>query len=201
MAGERKAAKQRTRRALIDAAVELFSEAGLDGPSLDAICERAGYTRGAFYVHFADRDALIVAVMEEAGPPILDELIAADPDEDLATLFTRFLAAFADGSYPLAPRGGIKPHQLIDACVRSPKVGQRYVELVVEAMTRVARGVGRGQRENLVRDDVDPDAIAALLVGAIIGSQTMSELGVPYDFSATAAAVLKLLMPVPVAST
>ncbi|MEM7158488.1 MAG: TetR/AcrR family transcriptional regulator [Myxococcota bacterium] len=195
MAGERKAAKQRTRRALIDAAFELFSESGLDGPSLDAICERAGYTRGAFYVHFADRDELIVAVMEEAGPPILDELIAADSNEDLATLFTRFLAAFADGSYPLAPRGGIRAHQFIDACIRSPKVGQRYVELVVEAMARVAHGVERGQQGGQLRDDVDAQAIAALLVGAIIGSQTMSELGVPYDFSATAAAALRMLLP------
>ncbi len=47
--------KQRTRDALIQAGLELFTEQGLDVPSLDAICDRAGFTRGAFYVHFADR--------------------------------------------------------------------------------------------------------------------------------------------------
>ncbi|MCA9648584.1 MAG: TetR/AcrR family transcriptional regulator [Myxococcales bacterium] len=195
MTGEREAAKQRTRRALVEAGIELFSEQGLDGPSLDAICERAGFTRGAFYVHFRDRDDFIVAVMEAAGPPILDELIAAEPGEALPQVFARFLSAFSDGRYPLAPRGGIRPHQLIDACVRSPRVRERYVELVVEAIRRVREGVAQGQRGGLLRDDVDPQAAATLLLAAIIGGQTMSELEVPYDFASTAAAMLGLLQP------
>lgn len=48
---------QETRAALVGAAPELFAKEGLDA-SLDAICERAGFSRGAFYVHFSDRDAL-----------------------------------------------------------------------------------------------------------------------------------------------
>jgi len=191
--GERERSKERTRRALIEAGIELFSKEGLDAPSLDAICERAGYTRGAFYVHFRDRDDFIVAVMETAGRPILDQLVAASPQEDLATTVARFLTAFADGRYPMAPRGGIRPHQLIDACMRSPRVRQRYVELIVEAMTRVARGVEHGQRQGLVRPDLDATAVATLLLAAVIGSQTMSELEVPYDVGRTAAAVLQLL--------
>ncbi len=177
----------------MDAGIALFSEQGLDGPSLDAICERAGFTRGAFYVHFRDRDDFIVAVMEAAGRPILDQLVAADPGDDLAGTFMRFVAAFQDGRYPMAPSGGIRPHQLIDACVRSPAVRQRYVELIVEAMQRVARGVEQGQTGGLLREDVDPAAVATLLLAAVIGGQTMSEIDVPYDFGATAAVVLQLL--------
>jgi TetR/AcrR family transcriptional regulator, transcriptional repressor for nem operon len=193
--GERERGKERTRRALIEAGIELFAKEGLDAPSLDAICERAGYTRGAFYVHFRDRDDFLVAVMETAGPPILDQLVAAAPQEELAATFARFMGAFADGRYPMAPRGGIRPHQLIDACMRSPRVRQRYVELVVEAMARVARGVAHGQRHGLLRPDLDPTAVATLLLAAVIGSQTMSELEVPYDLPATAAAVLRLMIP------
>ncbi|MCZ7684911.1 MAG: TetR family transcriptional regulator [Sandaracinaceae bacterium] len=55
----------KTREALVDAAAELFAEQGLTGPSLDAICAKAGFTRGAFYVHFATRDDLIAAVVEK----------------------------------------------------------------------------------------------------------------------------------------
>lgn len=194
---EREASKQKTRDALVAAGIELFSEQGLDGPSLDLICERAGYTRGAFYVHFRDRDDFIVAVMEAAGRPILDQLVAADPSEDLASTFARFVAAFSDGRYPMAPAGGIRPHQLIDACVRSPRVRARYVELIVEAMNRVARGVEHGQQEGLVRADLDPSAVATLLLAAVIGGQTMSEIDVPYDFAKTATVVLQLLSRAP----
>src|SRR5262245_37416602 len=44
--------KQETREALLRAGMEMFAEQGLDAPSLDALCARAGFTRGAFYVHF-----------------------------------------------------------------------------------------------------------------------------------------------------
>lgn len=178
----------------MEAGIELMSEQGLDGPSLDAICERAGRTRGAFYVHFEDRDDFIVAVMEAAGPPILDELFATESAAELPKLFARFVASFADGSYPLAPRGGIRPHQLIDACVRSDRVRTRYVALIGDAIDRLCDGIGDAQSGGLLRTDVDARAVATLLLAAIIGGQTMSELDVPYDFATTAQAALALLL-------
>src|SRR4051812_23309480 len=44
-ASARERAKAETRAALIEAGVALIAEQGLDVPSLDAICDRAGYTR------------------------------------------------------------------------------------------------------------------------------------------------------------
>jgi AcrR family transcriptional regulator len=45
----RELAKQETREAVIRAGMAAFTEEGVDLPSLDAICARAGFTRGAFY--------------------------------------------------------------------------------------------------------------------------------------------------------
>src|SRR4249919_2412241 len=67
-------AKRETREALIAAGVAAFAEEGIDAPSLDSICARAGYTRGAFYVHFKDRDDFLIAVMERAIGGFLDAL-------------------------------------------------------------------------------------------------------------------------------
>src|SRR5688500_7521180 len=74
--GLREQAKAETREALTMAALAEFAEHGLDTPSLDAICARAGYTRGAFYVHFKDRDDLIAAVMEHVTSAFIDAMIA-----------------------------------------------------------------------------------------------------------------------------
>src|SRR5688572_24827364 len=71
--GARASAKLATRDALIDAALVEFIEHGPSAPSLDAICDRAGYTRGAFYVHFKDREDLLVAVMDR----VLGDLVRA----------------------------------------------------------------------------------------------------------------------------
>lgn len=54
-----------TRRALLDAAVETFIERGLEGASIEAISERAGFTRGAFYAHFSSKQQIYVEVLQD----------------------------------------------------------------------------------------------------------------------------------------
>jgi AcrR family transcriptional regulator len=179
----------------LEAGAELFAEEGLDTPSLDAICARAGYTRGAFYVHFEDREDFLAQVMEEAGGPILDRLFVAGDDVDLPTAFAHFAAAFADGTYPLGPGGHVRPHQLLDACARSERVRKRYVALIADAIARITKTVEHGQASGAARSDLDPEATATLLLAAVIGAHTLAELEVPFDFAATARALLQMLAP------
>ncbi len=59
--GERRA---QTRRALLDAAAELFATRGVDGASIDAVAEAAGRTSGAVYDHFGGKEGLLFALLE-----------------------------------------------------------------------------------------------------------------------------------------
>lgn len=51
--------------ALIEAAVELIEEQGLDGLTLREVARRVGVTHAAPYRHFKDKSALVAAVAEE----------------------------------------------------------------------------------------------------------------------------------------
>ncbi len=193
MAKSREATKQETRAALIEAGMELFGEHGLD-VSLDAICERAGFTRGAFYVHFPDRDAFLVAVMDQVGVAFLDAVMSVDRGgADLAALVQRFLTAVASGAYPLMREGGVRPHQLLDACARSPVIRDRYVALVRDSIARLAQVLHHSQAAGTVRDDVEGSQVATVALAAVIGAQTMMELGVPIDPARAGATMLTLL--------
>ncbi|WP_344071551.1 helix-turn-helix domain-containing protein [Microbacterium sediminicola] len=55
--------RERTRERLLHAAYEVFAEVGPDAASVEAICERAGFTRGAFYSNFSTKDALFLDMM------------------------------------------------------------------------------------------------------------------------------------------
>ncbi|MHA7145358.1 TetR/AcrR family transcriptional regulator [Arthrobacter sp. TmT3-37] len=50
-----------TRAQLIDAAAALFREQGITNVSVEAICTRTGFTRGAFYSSFKTVDELFFA--------------------------------------------------------------------------------------------------------------------------------------------
>jgi AcrR family transcriptional regulator len=193
----RAATKQQTKEALLQAGMALFAEQGLDGPSLDAICERAGYTRGAFYVHFRDRDDFLVAVMERVGGDFLDAVIGAG----LEPTVQRFVASLASGLYPLTRRGGVRPYQLYDACARSPAIRARYVEILRLAIAKLAVVVedeqrGGGRARAATRGDRvagAPADVAALLLALAIGAHTMLDLELPLDYAGLAQTAVALL--------
>jgi AcrR family transcriptional regulator len=54
-----------TRKRLLEAAERVFAEKGFAAASLEEIAEAAGYTRGAVYYNFADKDELFIAVLEQ----------------------------------------------------------------------------------------------------------------------------------------
>jgi TetR/AcrR family transcriptional regulator, transcriptional repressor for nem operon len=186
--------KEATKGALIAAGMELFAKHGLDGPSLDDICAHAGFTRGAFYVHFQDRDDFLVAVMDRVGRQILDELLVAGGGSGgLVGAMQRFLAASASGKYPLMPAGGIRPHQLLDACARSRPLRERYLGLVDMSTARIAQLLGQEQKDGGVRVDLEPANAATLMVALVVGLQTLADLGVPIALGPLAADVLRLM--------
>ena len=52
--------RENTRQRLLDAAAQVFAEVGLDAASVEAVCEAAGYTRGAFYSNFESKEQLFL---------------------------------------------------------------------------------------------------------------------------------------------
>jgi AcrR family transcriptional regulator len=190
----REQTKQETREALIQSALDAFAREGLEAPSLDAICEKAGYTRGAFYVHFRDRDDLVAAVMQRVTGVLLDTLIATgNAALDLERTVRSFADAVAAGAYPLP--GSVSSQQILHACARSERIRQRYVATLSEAVKRVSRAVGTGQRAGSVRADVPAAEVANLLVALVLAVQTLREVDFPFDVRRSSETLLRLLEP------
>lgn len=205
----REAAKEGTREALLLAGLAEFAAHGLDAPSLDAICARAGFTRGAFYVHFEDREDFLVAAMERILGPFLEAVLAGGRERrDLAATVVRFvevlgvLDGLARESSEKArgsghPPGLLQFQRLLEACARSPRVRERLVHLVREAMERVVKSATAGQGARLVRADVEPEVVGGLLVSLALGVITAQELGIALDLPRLRDAVLALLAAEP----
>lgn len=190
-------AKKASREALIRAGMELMPERGLD-VSLDELCQHAGYTRGAFYVHFDNRDDLILEVMTRVGERMMDSLLGERDDAQPADLFTvasRFLPALFNGEYPLTRHGGMRPYQLLDACHRSERIQQRYIKLAQQSIERLAQNIMESQRKQMIRPELDAQQLSALIVAMVIGIHTFYDLDFPIDFQAGLQTFLQLVTP------
>ncbi len=65
---------------LIDAALELFSERGIEATRVSDIAQAADVSQGLLYHYFPSKDALLAAIIERHGPlRMLNELLAPPP--------------------------------------------------------------------------------------------------------------------------
>jgi TetR/AcrR family transcriptional repressor of nem operon len=175
--------KARTRQALIDAGRSLVIEQGFDAPSLDKICERAGFTRGAFYVHFEDREDFLASIAEEILADYTAIIVRTAPGTgDLE----RSVRQFVRSVHLLGEDAQLSV--LIDGCKRSEQVRARTIA-VLTAAVELLRTVAKDE----IGPELESRAIAELLVASVFGTVALYQLGMPIDVEAAAEAVITML--------
>ena len=78
--------REETREAVLAAAARVFAQRGLHATSLDAIAEEAGFSRGAVYYNFADKEELFLELLDRrcaARAEDLREVFADTPSDDV----------------------------------------------------------------------------------------------------------------------
>jgi AcrR family transcriptional regulator len=73
--------RRQTQARLLDAALDAFAERGFYGTSVEDVCERAGFSRGAFYSNFSSKEELFVALYDRQATRSLEALTALAPSE------------------------------------------------------------------------------------------------------------------------
>jgi AcrR family transcriptional regulator len=150
---------------VIDAAVQLFSERGIDATSMDAIAETSGVSKATIYKHWPDKDSLCLEIMGylhglDEDPPVFD---SGDFRADL----------IAQLQYqPAADRKALRekmiPH-LIAYASRNRDFGAAWRTRVVEpARVALADILKRGEKRGVLRRGIDPEIGIALLLGPMI---------------------------------
>jgi AcrR family transcriptional regulator len=78
----REATKAANRRAILDAAIEVFAENGYGAASVRDIVRRTDLATGTFYNYFPDKEAVLRAVLAEAASRIGERVHAARMEAD-----------------------------------------------------------------------------------------------------------------------
>lgn len=131
-----------TRRMLISAARAAFGANGFAATTIDEITHAAGVTKGALYHHFADKDDLFRAVVEDVKADVTSVVGAAFLDAavepDALDTVTRGCLAFVDAhSDPAVQRITIlDARAVLDASTRRALDGRYEVAVLRGALRR-----------------------------------------------------------------
>lgn len=155
---------ERTRRALLGAAITRFGRDGYRRTSLTDIARDAGLSSTACYAYFANKEELFIAAVDaDAGPVIEEGLAALTGDVTLdnwrASLIVALLQAL--DRHPLARRivAGLEPEFTVRLLT---------IPALDQLRTESARRMRAQQRAGQVRTDIDPDQIARGLVPIVM---------------------------------
>ncbi|GAB6900546.1 TetR/AcrR family transcriptional regulator [Kineosporia succinea] len=176
-----------TRRRLLAAASTVVAERGVNGASVESICEEAGFTRGAFYSNFESKEALLNALMEAKHQVLLDGIRAildSEPTQDapdvIDDLVGRVLAA-----YPLDRESRLVESEIGLYMIRNPEHAPALLTAMAPFRAELARLVLQGLDRAGRRLTVDvEDALNALISGYETGTTDLwisSASGRPED--------------------
>jgi len=154
---------------IVQAAFEIAARRGVDQLTLAEAGEEAGYSRALPAHYFENREALLAAVAEHAVKNYRRRLSERNvPTDDGVDALLATIAFYLDDS-----RGWPKKlrafHEVINAGLRWPAIGEVVARLDQESIDRVSAQIRTAQRHGDIRADIDPVAEAVAVCGAMRG--------------------------------
>ena len=153
------------------AAIDCFARYGYQGASIDRIARHAGVTKGALYYYFRDKEELLFeAVSDRVGDFERHVLAEVAPGDDALGSLRRVIdACFFHATVSNHRRFIIT--LMIEALDVNPQLSAKFQRILRRMRAFLAEVVRRGQACGSVRADVEPEQIAAVIAGAIMGAE------------------------------
>ncbi|GAA1930564.1 TetR/AcrR family transcriptional regulator [Microbacterium aoyamense] len=179
------------RQEILDRAIEVFARRGSEGTSLRSIAQEIGVSHAALTHYFSSREDLLVEVYKEAerrgdsehphaddASPV--EIMTASARHNhgvpgLVQLYSTLVAAALEAGHPAA----------------TAFATDRFAAVRADLVERVLRDQAAGR----MREDVDPDAVASLVIAASDGLQTQWMLDESVPQSEALELLARLLAP------
>jgi AcrR family transcriptional regulator len=184
--------RKATSEAILDAAEAGIAERGLRGAGMVEIAERAGVSVGTLYNHFADKDALLAALLQDRRRELAARIEAAlgprqeDPFRAQLAAFTEAFAAHFE-----AHRRFLQILWDEEAARGAPLV-KRNASPIADVLRRLEKLMQQGAREGALRGEGAPLLAAAYMgmLKAVLIKQTRTGKGA----GAPAATLVRLFL-------
>ena len=153
---------------ILAAALALFSEKGFSSSRMEDVAARAGVSKGAIYLYFPDKFALLKALVQQAigGQISLAEQLVDRLDGPVAPLIAQLVRMFALRVETTDLPSIIK--LVISESRAHPEIGRFYLDnVIMVAMPLLERLIGKGVTSGEFRA-VDPRLTVKCLLGPML---------------------------------
>ena len=181
-----------TRSALLESAARGLSRYGYGNLVLERVASEAGYTRGALYHQFKDKEDLALAVIDWVDETWRDEvgrLVEQEPDPVIALL----TLARGHAVYCRRDVARVAIALRLEFSGQDHEIGRRLERISDGFVKRCTRLISAGRRAGTIPSGPPATAVALAMVGAMEGAVIQLAGHAPHDEILVARAVAGVL--------
>ncbi len=181
-----------TKQEILSQTVGLFNKHGYAGVSMSRIMEATGLKKGGIYNHFESKEELAIEVFDFAISKVRERFIEGLKDKKTAPeRLHAILAIMARYVSDPPVAGGCPIHNTaVDSSYSHPALQERARSGMDELQSFIRRTVSKGIERNELRENLDADHIAAVILSTLEGALMMSKLYADSTYMAQAVAHL-----------
>jgi AcrR family transcriptional regulator len=162
---------------ILDAAMAVFAEVGFAGARVEDIAARAGLSKGAVYVYFESKHAMLKALVRRladrvvgGAEALVESGAGVDAEKTLRSLLT-FIAVQVSN-----PQVSAAPRLVMAEAQRFPEIGALYRDVVLTRVRRlIARLCERGVAQGAFRP-VDPEVLLRMCGGPMVAQMMLTTI-------------------------
>ena len=164
---------------ILEAAADVFSEAGFSGARMDEIADRAGVNKAMIYYHIGDKEKLYAEVINNVigntAETIAREIKDVQNPEEKLRIYIRTFARNIDNNPQVAP---VMMREVASGGKHLPEVVARDIFRIVNTL----RGIlNEGVEKGLFIETI-PFLIHIMVVGAFITYKTSAPIRTRYEW-------------------
>jgi AcrR family transcriptional regulator len=179
---------ERSRGAILDTAVVLATEAGLDGLTLSQLAQRLGVSKSGLFAHWTSKEDLQLAVINHASQQWIDRIVAPAlrQPRGVRRLWAAHEARIGFYAEGLLPGGCFFANAQFEFDARPGVVRDRLAEAFAEWLALLQRLAAEAVEVGELPEDTDPAQLAFEINSAGVAAVLHSRLLDPADTYARA---------------
>jgi AcrR family transcriptional regulator len=172
-----------TRRRILDTAAGVFAERGYLGTSLNELIKETGLAKGGFYFHFASKEALALACLQDRQEQWIGKVMAAAMQHERAIEQLASIPYTLCDVYDQDPAFHCVGKLSMELMENFPELAPQVRPAMTAWVRLTSELIRRAQSEGDVRPELDPDTMAEVAVAGVVGVQEMANcLSAGQDF-------------------
>jgi TetR/AcrR family transcriptional regulator, transcriptional repressor for nem operon len=166
-----------TKERIIEAAAPVFNRNGYTGTSLSDLMEATGLQKGGIYRHFKSKEELAVAAFDYAWNVARQvRWFEVDKTPGAIAKLQKFVANFVERRTGTVPGGCPVLNTAVDSDDGNPVLREHVRKALRQWVKRIRDIIAGGIEKQEIRKDVDPQAVATMLISSLEGAIMMTRL-------------------------